>query len=65
MTLNPLNHKRLSSTSRMSVGPMEPKLDSLPERRPPKDRGLPSPHPGWVIAQVFLQTFSATTSKPA
>jgi hypothetical protein len=28
----------------------------LLERRPPKDRGLPSPHPGWIVAQALRQT---------
>jgi hypothetical protein len=93
MTLNPLNHKRLSSTSRMCVKPMKAKIEGvarscprllnapfhhrkylnsasprtataarrrhppqrcLPEARPPKDRGRPSPHPGWFIAQGLL-----------
>jgi hypothetical protein len=35
----------------------------LPERRPPKNCGLPSPHPGWVIAQGLLRILSATTLK--
>jgi hypothetical protein len=38
-----------------------PQIRCLPERRAPKDRGLPSPHPGWVIAQGLLQILSATT----
>ena len=35
----------------------------VPERHPSKDRGLPSPHPGCVIAQGPLQILSATTPK--
>ena len=33
----------------------------LPEGSAPKDRGLPSPHLSWVIAQGLLQILSATT----
>jgi hypothetical protein len=80
------NHKRLSSTSRMSVGQIAfhyreylnsanpdsataarqrqpPQIGCLPEGRAPKDRDVPSPHPGWVIAQGLLQILSATTPK--
>jgi hypothetical protein len=91
MTLNPLNHKRLSSTSRMqsclrllnaafhhrkylnganlaSATPapqrQPPQFACLPESRPPKNRGLPSPHPDWVIAQTLLRGLSAATSNP-
>jgi hypothetical protein len=61
------NHERLSSTSRMFVGRMEakigrqpPQIACLPEHRAPKHRGLPSPRPGWFIAQGLL---SATPPK--
>jgi hypothetical protein len=33
-----------------------PRIACLPEGRAPKDRGLPSPHPGWVIAPGLLIT---------
>jgi len=35
----------------------------LPERRPSKDRGLPSPHPGCFAAQSLLRVLSTTTDK--
>jgi hypothetical protein len=37
--------------------------ECLSEGRAPKDRGLPSRHPGWVIAQGLLQILSATKPK--
>jgi hypothetical protein len=40
-----------------------PQIACLPEGRAPKDRGLPSPHPNWLIAQGLLQILSATTLK--
>ena len=40
-----------------------PQLECLPEGPPPKARGLPSQHPGWVIAQSLLRVLSATTHK--
>ena len=40
-----------------------PQIACLPQGRAPKHRGLPSPHPGWAIAQGLLQILSATTPK--
>jgi hypothetical protein len=40
-----------------------PQIRCLLEPRAPKNPGLPSLHPGWVIAQGLLHTLSATAPK--
>jgi hypothetical protein len=68
MTLNPLNHKRLSSTSRMQSCLRNPTFHhrkylnganprsatAAPQRQPAQIACLPSQHPGCFIAQGLL-----------
>ena len=60
MSLSPLLHQMPPRMRRLGA-PFQPEF--MPEGRAPKDRGLPSPHPGWVIAQGLLQILSAATPK--
>jgi hypothetical protein len=69
MSLSPLFHQmppqmrrlRASFHRREYLNSANP--ECLPEGCAPKDRGLPSPNPVWVIAQALLQILSATTPK--